>query len=131
MLAIPADSSPGVHAPPHAACSAASERFFGAPVAWPNRRDNLRDEMARRGIDLGWTPGPWSLFEHAIARPDGSLIDGPAAAGVGDCVERRARTDLPIVCSARPSSVGDGSRGTPRGAAIERGSVSLARRTTG
>ena len=75
--------------------------------------------MAERGICLGSIPCPWNLFEHAVVRPDGSLMDEPASATAGDYVEIRAETDVVLVCSACPSTVGDISLGTPRGAAIE------------
>ncbi len=119
MMTILADTSPGIHDTLHAACSAESNRFFGMESLRPNCEDNLRHVMAERGVRLGPIPCPWNLFEHAIVRPDGSLMDEPASAVAGDHVELRAEMAVVLVCSACPSSVGNISRGTPRGAAIE------------
>ena len=119
MLTILADTSPGIHDTLHAACSAESNRFFGMTSSHPNCEDNLKEVMAERGVRLGPVPCPWNLFEHAIVQPDGSLMDEPSAAEAGDYVELRAETALVLVCSACPSTVGDISLGTPRGAAIE------------
>ena len=119
MLTILADTSPGLHDTLHAACSAESNRFFGMASIRPNCEDNLKEVMAERRVRLGPIPCPWNLFEHAIVTPDGSLIDEPASAAAGDYVELRAETALVLVCSACPSTVGDISLGTPRGAAIE------------
>ena len=119
MLTILADTSPGIHDTLHAACSAESNRFFGMASIRPNCEDNLKEVMAERGVRLGPIPCPWNLFEHAIVKSDGSLMDEPASAVAGDYVELRAETALVLVCSACPSTVGDISLGTPRGAAIE------------
>ena len=119
MLTILADTSPGIHDTLHAACSAESNRFFGVESPHPNCEDNLRSVMAERGVCLGPIPCPWNLFEHAIVEPDGSLMDEPASAAADDYIELHAETDVVLVCSACPSSVGDISLGRPRGAAIE------------
>jgi uncharacterized protein len=119
MLTILADTSPGIHDTLHAACSAESNVFYGAPAEDPNCQDNLKGVMAERGLALDSIPCPWNLFEHAVVQADGSLLDEPSAAAAGDYVELRAEMDLVLVCSACPSSVGDISQGEPRGAAIE------------
>lgn len=118
ILNITADTSPGIHDTLHAACSAASNVFYGAPANHPNCEDNLKAVMAARGVELVHIPCPWNLFEHAPVRADGSLIDEPSAAKPGDYVELTAAMDLVLVCSACPSVVGDISAGQPRGAAI-------------
>ena len=119
MLTILEDTSPGIHDTLHAACSAESNVFYGAPATHPNCQDNLRGVMTGRGVRLVTIPCPWNLFEHAPVQPDGSLIDKPSAAKAGDYVELRAEMDLVLVCSACPSTVGDISQGEPRGALIE------------
>ncbi len=119
MLTILADTSPGIHDTLHAACSAESNRFFGMAAIRPNCEENLKEVMAERGVRLGPIPCPWNLFEHAIVKSDGSLMDEPASAAAGDYVELRAETALVLVCSACPSTVNDISLGTPRGASIE------------
>jgi hypothetical protein len=119
IVTITADTSPGIHDTLHAACSADSNVFYGAPADHPNCEDNLRGVMAERGLDLASVPCPWNLFEHALVASDGSLSDEPSAAQSGDYVELRAEMDIVLVCSACPSTVGDISGGEPRGAAIE------------
>jgi uncharacterized protein YcgI (DUF1989 family) len=119
MLTILADTSPGIHDTLHAACSAESNVFYGAPASHPNCQDNLKSVMAARGVDLVTIPCPWNLFEHAVVQSDGSLMDEPSAAKPGDYVELRAEMDLVLVCSACPSTVGDISQGEPRGAEIQ------------
>jgi uncharacterized protein YcgI (DUF1989 family) len=119
ILTITADTSPGFHDTLHAACSANSNLFYGAPTTHPNCEDNLKTVMSDRGVDLTGIPCPWNLFEHALIAPDGSLSDAASAAKAGEYVELRAEMDIVLVCSACPSTVGDISRGAPRGAAIE------------
>ncbi len=119
MLTILDDTSPGIHDTLHAACSAESNVFYGAPESHPNCQDNLKGVMVARGVALETIPCPWNLFEHAPVQADGSLIDEPSAAKAGDYVELRAEMDLILVCSACPSTVGDISEGEPRGATIE------------
>lgn len=119
MLTILADTSPGIHDTLHAACSAESNVFYGAPASHPNCQDNLKGVMADRGVDLVTIPCPWNLFEHAVVQSDGSLMDESSAAKPGDYVELRAEMDLVLVCSACPSTVGDISQGEPRGAEIQ------------
>ena len=120
MLTIIADTSPGLHDTLHAACSTESNRYFGTTSTHPNCENNLKGVMADRGTCLGTIPCPWNLFEHAIVKFDGSLKDEPASAAAGDYVELRVETSVVLVCSACPSTVGNISLGTPRGAAIER-----------
>lgn len=119
MLTIMADTSPGLHDTLHAACSTESNRYFGTTSTHPNCENNLKGVMADRGTCLGTIPCPWNLFEHAIVKFDGSLKDEPASAAAGDYVELRVETSVVLVCSACPSTVGNISLGTPRGAAIE------------
>ena len=118
MLTILDDTSPGIHDTLHAACSTESNVFYGAPPDNPNCQDNLKDVLAGFGRQCETIPCPWNLFEHAVVRDDGSLVDEPSVAEPGDYVELRAEMDLVLICSACPSSVGDISHGTPRGAAI-------------
>jgi uncharacterized protein YcgI (DUF1989 family) len=119
IVTITADTSPGVHDTLHAACSAESNVFYGAPANHPNCEDNLKGVMAERGVDLAAIPCPWNLFEHALVAPDGSLSDEASAARPGDYVELRAEMDLVLICSACPSTVGDISGGEPRGVAVD------------
>jgi len=119
MLTILEDTSPGIHDTLHAACSAESNVFYGAPASHPNCQDNLKSLMAARDVELVNIPCPWNLFEHAVVQADGSLIDEPSAARAGDYVALRAEMDLVLVCSACPSTVGDISQGEPRGAKIQ------------
>ena len=113
------DSSPGFHDTLHAACSAASNRFYNATRAYPNCQDNLVDEMSKHGHRLEQIPCPWNLFEHALVVAGSRLVDEPSAAAVGDYVELQALADLVLVCSACPSLVGQISGTKPRGAAID------------
>ncbi|MEM7121198.1 MAG: urea carboxylase-associated family protein [Pseudomonadota bacterium] len=119
ILTITDDTSPGIHDTLHAACSAPSNVFYGAPNTHPNCEDNLKAAMAVRGVALDHVPCPWNLFEHAPVAPDGSLSDEPSAAEPGDYVELQAEMDIVLICSACPSTVGDISAGPPRGAAID------------
>lgn len=119
IVTITADTSPGIHDTLHAACSAESNIFYGAPATFPNCEDNLKGVMAERGVEMVDIPCPWNLFEHAPADRDGVLRDEPSAAKAGDYVELRADMDIVLVCSACPSTVGDISCGEPRGVAVE------------
>ena len=120
MLRIAEDTSPGRHDTLHAACSAESNRYFGAPEPAPNCEDNLRTALAGRGIRIAAVPCPWNLYEHADVDPEGELHDRPASAAAGDYVELESLMDLILVCSACPSRVGaiSGAGRAPRGAEI-------------
>lgn len=118
MLTIVADTSPGIHDTLHAACSAGSNRFYGQPASHPNCEGNLKSIMQSRGNPLDVIPCPWNLFEHALVVDGNTLKDEPAAVKPGEYVELRAEMDLLLVCSACPSTVGNISGKTPRGASI-------------
>ena len=120
ILRIAADTSPGFHDTLHAACSAESNRYFGAPDPAPNCEDNLRNALAEQGIRTAAVPCPWNLYEHADVDTAGELHDRPASAATGDYVELVCLMDLILVCSACPSRVGaiSGADRAPRGAEI-------------
>ena len=84
MLSIEDDTSPGIHDTLHAACSAASYRFYGHDQSHPNCEDNLREVMLTRDLELDAIPCPWNLFEHALVAADGSLSDETSAARPGE-----------------------------------------------
>ena len=120
VLRIAADTSPGFHDTLHAACSAESNRYFGAPDPAPNCEDNLRTALAEQGVRSAAVPCPWNLYEHADVDSAGELHDRPASAAAGDYVELVCLMDLILVCSACPSRVGaiSGANRAPRGAEI-------------
>ncbi len=119
MLALTEDTSPGIHDTLHAAYSAASNKFYGASQLRLNCQGNLAGHLALQGVELAHIPCPWNLFEHAVVKPGGSLVDEVSAAKSGDYVELEAKMDLISVCSASPSVVGLISRTEPRSAAID------------
>ena len=119
MLGITADTSPGYHDTLHAACSAGSNRFYGAEQIEPNCQNNLMQQLASHGHRSSHVPCPWNLFEHALVKNGSTLVDETSAAAAGDYIELEAWMDLLIVCSACPSQVGQISGHQPRGAAIE------------
>ncbi|HIF81686.1 MAG TPA: urea carboxylase-associated family protein [Gammaproteobacteria bacterium] len=119
ILTINKDTSPGYHDTLHAACSAESNRYYGAEHQYPNCQDNLKTIIHSREMPLQTTPCPWNLFERAIVLPDGTLKDEPSLAATGDYLELSAEVDLVLVCSACPSLIGNISSGQPRGATIE------------
>ena len=120
ILRIVEDTSPGRHDTLHAACSAESNRFFGAPSPTPNCEDNLKAALAAQGVAGAPVPCPWNLYEHADVDAEGELSDRPASAAAGDHVELECLMDLILVCSACPSRVGaiSGQEREPRGAEI-------------
>ena len=120
ILTITGDISPGRHDTLHAACSAASNRFYGATTLTPNCEDNLSAVLAAQGVQDAPSPCPWNLYEHADVDARGGLSDRPASAAPGDYVELECLMDLILVCSACPSTVGavSGAEREPRGAEI-------------
>jgi len=118
MLTLAADTSPGYHDTLHAACSANSNRFYGA-ASRASCEQNLRAQMAARGLSLQQIPCPWNLFEHALVIDGNRLADEPSAAAPGDYVELEAMMGLVLVASACPSRVGRISGDEPRGAALD------------
>ena len=119
ILKIINDTSPGKHDTLHAACSPGSYEFYGAGENHPNCEANLLNELKKRDCSFSAIPDPWNLFEHAHVNPDMSLQDKPASARPGDYIELEALTDLMLICSACPSTVGSISGSTPKGAAIQ------------
>tara|TARA_B100000749_G_scaffold216581_1_gene171470 strand:- start:836 stop:1471 length:636 start_codon:yes stop_codon:yes gene_type:complete len=119
ILTIIQDTSPGYHDTLHAACSAESNRYYGAEHLHPNCQDNLKAIMNSRETPLQAIPCPWNIFERAIILPDGTLEDEPSLAATGDYLELIAEVNLVLVCSACPSLVGNISSGQPRGATVE------------
>ena len=119
LLKLIADTSPGLHDTLHAACSAGSNRYYGAARERPNCQDNLAAQIRRRNFELVHVPCPWNLFEHARVVDGSQLVDEPSAARPGDYVELEALTRLVMVFSACPSQVGQISGSLPRGAAVE------------
>ncbi len=120
ILRITEDTSPGRHDTLHAACSAESNLFFGAPSPTPNCEDNLGAVLAELGIRDVPVPDPWNLYEHADVDADAALHDRPASARAGDYVEVECLMDLILVCSACPSRIGaiSGAAREPRGVEI-------------
>ena len=120
ILRIIEDTSPGRHDTLHAACSAGSNRFFGAPSPTPNCEDNLADALAALGVRDAPVPCPWNLYEHADVDVEGELRDRPASVRAGDYVELECLMDLILVCSACPSRIGaiSGADQEPRGVHI-------------
>ena len=119
ILKITKDISPGRHDTLHAACSPGSYEFYGAGKDHPNCEENLRRELKERNWNLSIVPDPWNLFEHAMVNQDMSLEDRPASAQPGDFVELEALTNLVVVCSARPSTIGNISGEAPKGVNLE------------
>jgi uncharacterized protein YcgI (DUF1989 family) len=119
ILAITADTSPGIHDTLYAACDAASYALEGKP-GHPNCADNLRAALASFGLAPPVVPCPWNLFEHAPIVGGRYLRDDPSEARPGDYVELRAETDCVLVCSACPSEgYGISGSGPTRGARID------------
>ena len=122
ILEVAGDTSPGIHDTLHAACSRESYRFYGVEPPAMACEDNLRAVLAGEGLSWpGSIPCPWNLFEHAPVVGGMKLVDEPSAARAGDHVELVALMDVIVVCSACPSTVGDISGRTPRGAVLELG----------
>ena len=119
MLKLTADTSAGFHDSLHAACSDASNLFYGAPSQRPNCQHNLQMEMSKLDETLSHIPCPWNLFEHARVNDSMELVDEPSAAKPGDYVEFEAMLDLVLVFSACPSRVGLISGAEPRCAAVD------------
>ena len=119
LLRLAADTSPGIHDTLHAACSKGSNHFYGAAQESPNCQDNLVQQMKQQCFDLKHIPCPWNLFEHALVATDLSLADEPSTAKAGDYVELEAIVDLLLVFSACPSTIGQISGGSTKGATIE------------
>ena len=113
------DTSAGTHDTLHAACSPGSNAFFGRSTDHPNCRDNLISVLRDRNIQRPSIPDPWNLFEETAVDSNGNLSDRPAHSKEGDYVELRAEQDLLLVCSACPSTVGEISGSSTRGAAID------------
>ena len=120
ILRITEDTSPGRHDTLHAACSAESNRFFGALGQTPNCEDNLAAALVDLGVHDAPVPCPWNLYEHADVNAEGVLSDRPASARAGDYVELECLVDLILVCSACPSRIGaiSGAGQEPRGVEI-------------
>lgn len=119
ILKIMSDTSPGGHDTLIAACSEPMYLRAGAAPGHPSCASNLKQALASRGLDLGFTPQPWNLF--MIARvPDGrSIVYERPKARPGDYVELEAQMDSIMVFSACPDDVYPTNGGDGRARDVE------------
>jgi uncharacterized protein YcgI (DUF1989 family) len=101
ILTLVEDTSPGVHDMLIAACDPARYRALGT-AEYASCADNLRDAMARIGMNVDVVPQPVNVFMNIPVAPSGELSWLPATSRPGDAVTFQAEMDCAVVVSACP-----------------------------
>ncbi|MFK8252068.1 DUF1989 domain-containing protein [Ancylobacter terrae] len=105
MLSVVEDTTPGIHDLLIAACDEHRYRQLGAVGHHDSCTDNLRDELAKRGVSGRGTPSPLNLFMNVPVHADGRLSFQPPVSQAGQYVTLRAEMDLIVVFSACPQDM--------------------------
>jgi uncharacterized protein len=105
ILSVLEDTSPGWHDMLYAACDPARYASLGAPASHRSCAGNLAEALAGRGLEAGTVPQPINVFMDVRARPDGTLVSGPASSRPGDYLAFRAAQECIVVLSSCPMDI--------------------------
>ena len=121
ILAITADTSPGIHDTLIAACDAERYELLGAQDYHDNCTDNLTAALADLGLEKPETPSPLNLFMNIPWTDAGGLSFEPTASKAGDRITLRAECNCVIVFSCCPQDMIpiNGIDMIPKDAAVE------------
>lgn len=105
IIALAADTSPGVHDTLIAACDRFRYQLLGCAEYHDNCTDNLAAALAELGLTAPGTPAPLNLFMNIPVAADGSLSFDPPVSRPGDYVDLRAEIDCVAAFSACPQDM--------------------------
>jgi uncharacterized protein YcgI (DUF1989 family) len=105
ILALAADTSPGVHDTLIAACDRYRYELLGCTEYHDNCTDNLASALAELGLKAPLTPAPLNLFMNIPAAADGGLSFDPPVSRPGDYVDLLAVIDCVAAFSACPQDI--------------------------
>jgi uncharacterized protein len=105
MLTFVEDNSGGIHDTVIAACDRYRYERLGVVGHHDNCTDNLRDALAKLGLEPPEIPPPLNLFMNIPVAADGTLSFQPSIAAPGSHVALRAERNLIIVFSACPQDI--------------------------
>ncbi len=116
ILRFEADTSPGAHDTLLCACSPEIYAELGCAPGHRSCEGNFHEALAREGLSLGWTPGPFNLFMTTTVGPGGEILRGDPRSRPGDLAVLRAEMAAILVLSACPQDVTpiNGPDRTPR-----------------
>ena len=115
MLALEADTSPGVHDTLLCACNPVIYAELGCPPGHRSCEENLHEALAELDLAVPFTPAPFNAFMNVGVSPEGAIARAPPVSRPGDLVRFRALMDLVFVVSACPQDVTpiNGAQRTP------------------
>ncbi|GAA4328163.1 urea carboxylase-associated family protein [Pigmentiphaga soli] len=105
ILAITADTSPGVHDTLIAACDIYRYHGLGCTGYHRNCTDNFNEQLKQLGVPPRQPPCPLNLFMNIPWKADGSLEFAAPPCRPGDYIELRALMDCVMVFSACPQDM--------------------------
>jgi uncharacterized protein YcgI (DUF1989 family) len=105
ILALAADTSPGVHDTLIAACDRYRYQQLGCTEYHDNCTDNLAAALDELGLKAPLTPAPLNLFMNIPAAADGGLAFDPPVSRPGDYVDLLAVIDCVTAFSACPQDI--------------------------
>tara|TARA_B100000686_G_scaffold183905_1_gene190785 strand:+ start:657 stop:1256 length:600 start_codon:yes stop_codon:yes gene_type:complete len=121
ILAITADTSPGIHDTLLAACDVERYELLGAHGYHDNCTDNLKAALADLGLETPETPSPLNLFMNIPWTDAGGLSFEPTVSKAGDRITLRAECDCVVAFSCCPQDMVpiNGVDMIPKDAAVE------------
>jgi uncharacterized protein len=105
MLALIADTSPGIHDTLIAACDRYRYELLGCKEYHDNCTDNLIAAMAELGLQPPEIPSPLNLFMNIPVKDGNELSFEPPLGQAGDYVDLRAEMDCILAFSACPQDI--------------------------
>src|SRR4051794_29621377 len=119
ILALEADTSPGIHDMLCAACDPSRYALLGAEGWHASCEENLQRAMAALGHDGIVIPQPINLFMNIPVGEAGTIGWEPAPTGAGDSVTLRAEMDIVVAVSACPQDLVPINSGDPTEIVLE------------
>jgi uncharacterized protein YcgI (DUF1989 family) len=113
ILALEADTSPGIHDMLCAACDPARYALLGAEGWHASCEENLQKAMAGLGHEGIVIPQPINLFMNIPVGDGGTIGWEPAPTRAGDSVTLRAEMDVIVAVSACPQDLVPINSGDP------------------
>jgi uncharacterized protein len=105
ILAVVADTTPGVHDTLIAACDRYRYEQLGATAYHDNCTDNLAAALGALGLTPPETPCPLNLFQNTPVVANGDIDYRPPVTMPNQSITLRAECDLIVVFSACPQDM--------------------------
>jgi uncharacterized protein YcgI (DUF1989 family) len=119
ILALEADTSPGIHDMLCAACDPSRYALLGVDGWHASCEENLQKAMLELGHEGIVIPQPINLFMNIPVGEGGTIGWEPPPPGAGDSVTLRAELDLVVAVSACPQDLVPINAGDPTEIVLE------------